>query len=149
MGTGLFLSVLSIAAAAVVETVRLQLAQGAVSMSIFWQGPQYMLMGIAEVFFFVGRLEFFYEQSPDAMRSLCSALALLNTAMGNYLSSLILTLVAYFTTADGKGGWIQDDLDKGHLDYFFWLLVLLGLSTFLCMSSSLLSTRRRRKKAAV
>ncbi|KAG2277686.1 hypothetical protein Bca52824_060241 [Brassica carinata] len=125
------------------------LAQDAVSMSIFWQGPQYMLMGIAEVFFFVGRLEFFYEQSPDAMRSLCSALALLNTAMGNYLSSLILTLVAYFTTADGKGGWIPDDLDKGHLDYFFWLLVLLGLSTFLCMSSSLLSTRRRRKKAAV
>ena len=127
MGTGLFLSVLSIAAAAVVETVRLQLAQDAVSMSIFWQGPQYMLMGIAEVFFFVGRLEFFYEQSPDAMRSLCSALALLNTAMGSYLSSLILTLVAYFTTADGKGGWIPDDLDKGHLDYFFWLLVLLGL----------------------
>ncbi|CAF1719511.1 unnamed protein product [Brassica oleracea var. botrytis] len=125
------------------------LAQDAVSMSIFWQGPQYMLMGIAEVFFFVGRLEFFYEQSPDAMRSLCSALALLNTAMGSYLSSLILTLVAYFTTADGKGGWIPDDLDKGHLDYFFWLLVLLGLSTFLCMSSSLLSTRRRRKKAAV
>ncbi|WZZ13008.1 hypothetical protein YC2023_106097 [Brassica napus] len=77
MGIGLFLSVLSIAAAAVVETVRLQLARDAVSMSIFWQGPQYMLMGIAEVFFFIGRLEFFYEQSPDAMRSLCSALALL------------------------------------------------------------------------
>ncbi|CAH8389867.1 unnamed protein product [Eruca vesicaria subsp. sativa] len=127
MGIGLFLSVLSIAAAAIVETVRLQLARDAVSMSIFWQIPQYMLMGIAEVFFFIGRLEFFYEQSPDAMRSLCSALALLNTAIGSYLSSLILTLVAYFTTVDGEEGWIPDNLDKGHLDYFFWLLVVLGL----------------------
>ncbi|KAF3563689.1 hypothetical protein DY000_02012185, partial [Brassica cretica] len=113
-----------------------------------WElGPQYMLMGIAEVFFFVGRLEFFYEQSPDAMRSLCSALALLNTAMGNYLSSLILTLVAYFTTADGKGGWIPDDLDKGHLDYFFWLLVLLGLVNV--PVHVLFSVKHTQKKAAV
>ncbi|ESQ29204.1 hypothetical protein EUTSA_v10023384mg [Eutrema salsugineum] len=127
MGIGLFLSVLSIAAAATVETVRLQLARDTVSMSIFWQIPQYILMGIAEVFFFIGRLEFFYEQSPDAMRSLCSALALLNTAIGSYLSSLIITLVAYFSTINGGDGWIPDNLNEGHLDYFFWLLVSLGL----------------------
>ncbi|XP_010497442.1 PREDICTED: protein NRT1/ PTR FAMILY 8.5-like [Camelina sativa] len=127
MGVGLFLCVLSIAAAAIVETVRLQLAQESLSMSIFWQVPQYILMGIAEVFFFIGRVEFFYEQSPDAMRSLCSALALLNTAVGSYLSSVIVTIVAYFTTIGGNDGWIPDDLDKGHLDYFFWLLVFLGL----------------------
>ncbi|KAL9310359.1 Protein NRT1/ PTR FAMILY 8.5 [Arabidopsis thaliana] len=127
MGIGLFLSVLSIAAAAIVETVRLQLAEDFVAMSIFWQIPQYILMGIAEVFFFIGRVEFFYDESPDAMRSVCSALALLNTAVGSYLSSLILTLVAYFTALGGKDGWVPDDLNKGHLDYFFWLLVSLGL----------------------
>ncbi|EOA34110.1 hypothetical protein CARUB_v10021609mg, partial [Capsella rubella] len=127
MGVGLFLSVLSIAAAAIVETVRLYHAHDAVAISIFWQVPQYILMGIAEVFFFIGRVEFFYDQSPDAMRSVCSALALLNTAVGSYLSSVILTIVAYFTTIGGKDGWIPDDLDKGHLDYFFWLLVILGL----------------------
>ncbi|KAG7587937.1 Proton-dependent oligopeptide transporter family [Arabidopsis suecica] len=127
MGIGLFICVLSIAAAAIVETVRLQLIQDTISMSIFWQIPQYILMGIAEVFFFIGRVEFFYDQSPDAMRSVCSALALLNTAVGSYLSSLILTLVAYLTTIGGKDGWIPDDLNEGHLDYFFWLLVSLGL----------------------
>lgn len=147
MGIGLFLSVLSIAAAAVVETVRLQLARDAVSMSIFWQGPQYMLMGIAVVFFFIGRLELFSEQSPDAMRSLCSALALLNTAMGSYLSSLILTLVTYFTTADGKRGWIPDNLDKGHLDYFFWLLVVFGLVNI--PVHVFFSVKHTQKKAAV
>ncbi|VVA98750.1 unnamed protein product [Arabis nemorensis] len=127
MGIGLFLSVLSIATAAIVETVRLQLARDTVVMNIFWQIPQYMLMGLAEVFFFIGQLEFFYEQSPDGMRSLCSALALLTSAIGSYLSSMILTLVAYFTTIGGKDGWIPDNLNKGHLDYFFCLLVSLGL----------------------
>ncbi|KAF2305741.1 hypothetical protein GH714_007959 [Hevea brasiliensis] len=88
MGIGLFISVLSMCAAALVEIKRLQLAKehglvdedAAMALSIFWQIPQYMLVGAAEVFTFVG-LEFFYEQSPDAMRSLCSALSLLTTSL--------------------------------------------------------------------
>ncbi|CAH8384229.1 unnamed protein product [Eruca vesicaria subsp. sativa] len=126
MGVGLVVSVLSMAAAAMVETERLR-GGGVGVMSILWQIPQYFLMGTAEVFFYIGQLEFYYEQSPDAMRSLCSALALLSTAFGSYLSSLILTLVAYFTTMDGQDGWIpSEDVDKGHLDYYFWLLVGFG-----------------------
>ncbi|KAF8096303.1 hypothetical protein N665_0313s0067 [Sinapis alba] len=124
MGVGLLVSVLSMAAAAIVETERLR---GLGAMNIFWQIPQYFLMGTAEVFFYIGQLEFYYEQSPDAMRSLCSALPLLSTAFGSYLSSLILTVVAYLTTMDGEDGWIPaEDIDKGHLDYFFWLLVCFG-----------------------
>uniref|UniRef100_A0A0D3E7I4 Major facilitator superfamily (MFS) profile domain-containing protein n=1 Tax=Brassica oleracea var. oleracea TaxID=109376 RepID=A0A0D3E7I4_BRAOL len=124
MGVGLLVSVLSMAASAIVETKRLR---GLGAMNIFWQVPQYFLMGTAEVFFYIGQVEFYYEQSPDAMRSLCSALPLLSTAFGSYLSSLILSLVAYFTTMDGQDGWIpSEDIDKGHLDYFFWLLVCFG-----------------------
>ncbi|GJT54179.1 peptide transporter PTR2-like protein [Tanacetum coccineum] len=69
-------------------------------------------IGAAEVFFFIGQLEFFYDQSPDVMRSLCSALSLLTTALGNYLSSLILSMVTYFTTRGGKPGWIPDNLNE-------------------------------------
>ncbi|GMH24480.1 hypothetical protein Nepgr_026323 [Nepenthes gracilis] len=134
MGIGLFISILSMAAAALVEMKRLQLAKElglvdedvAVPLSIFWQIPQYCLVGAAEVFTFIGQLEFFYDQSPDAMRSLCSALSLLTTSLGSYLSSLILTIVNAVTTADGGGGWIPDNLNEGHLDYFFWLLAGLG-----------------------
>ncbi|CAA7032532.1 unnamed protein product [Microthlaspi erraticum] len=128
MGIGLFVSVLGIASAAVVEIVRLGNAGSgnAVSLTVFWQVPQYFILGAAEVFYFVGQLEFFYDQSPDSMRSLCSALGQLNFAVGSYLSSVIVTVVTYFTTVDGGGGWIADDLDEGHLDYFFWLLA--GLS---------------------
>ncbi|EOA25565.1 hypothetical protein CARUB_v10018909mg [Capsella rubella] len=132
MGIGLFVSVLSLTSAAIVETVRLQLARDldlvgsgdTVPLTIFWQIPQYFLMGTAGVFFFVGRIEFFYEQSPDSMRSLCSAWVLLTSTLGNYSSSMIITLVAYLS---GKDSWIpSDNINKGHLDYFFWLLVCLG-----------------------
>lgn len=134
MGIGLLISVLCMSAAALVEIKRLQLARDlnlvdeavAVPLSILWQIPQYFLLGAAEVFTFIGQLEFFYDQSPDAMRSLCSALSLLTTSLGNYLSSFILTVVTSLTTRGGNAGWIPDNLNKGHLDYFFWLLA--GLS---------------------
>ncbi|XP_074294289.1 protein NRT1/ PTR FAMILY 8.3-like isoform X2 [Silene latifolia] len=136
MGIGLMISILAMVSAALVEIKRLQVARElnlidhkvAVPLSIFWQIPQFFLVGAAEVFTFIGQLEFFYDQSPDAMRSLCSALSLLTTAFGNYLSSLILTIVTSVTTAGGKPGWIPDNLNKGQLYNFFWLLA--GLSLF-------------------
>ncbi|WMV57750.1 hypothetical protein MTR67_051135 [Solanum verrucosum] len=138
IGIGLFLSVLGMSAAAIVEFKRLQLARDfglvdeavAVPLSIFWQIPQYFILGAAEIFTFIGHLEFFYDQSPDAMRSLCSALSLLTTAMGNYLSSFILTVVTSITTQGAKPGWIPNNLNSGHLDYFFWLLAALSFCNF-------------------
>ncbi|XP_051148515.1 protein NRT1/ PTR FAMILY 8.3-like [Andrographis paniculata] len=139
MGVGLFLSVLCMSAAAVVEIQRLALVRDlgmsnklvAAPMSIFWQAPQYFLLGAAEVFTFIGQLEFFYDQSPDAMRSLCSALALLTTSLGNYLSSFVLTVVMSITTRGGQTGWIPDNLNEGRLDCFFWLLAALSLGNMI------------------
>ncbi|KAK6931667.1 Proton-dependent oligopeptide transporter family [Dillenia turbinata] len=154
MGIGLFLSVLCMSAAAFVEIERLKLANEfglvdedvAVPISIFWQIPQYMLLGAAEVFTFIGQLEFFYEESPDAMRSLCSALSLLTTALGNYLSSFILTVVTYLTTQHGSVGWIPDNLNEGHLDYFFWLLA--GLSFLNMLVYTACARKYKQKKAS-
>ncbi|GKV01366.1 hypothetical protein SLEP1_g13922 [Rubroshorea leprosula] len=137
-----------------IEIKRLQLARElglvdkdvAVPMSIFWQIPQYFLLGAAEVFTYIGQLEFFYDQSPDAMRSLCSALSLLTYCLGNYLSSLILTLVTYFTTLGGKTGWIPDNLNEGHLDYFFWLLA--GLSFLNLLVYVFCAKKYKQKKAS-
>ncbi|KAH1040484.1 hypothetical protein J1N35_042227 [Gossypium stocksii] len=154
MGIGLFISVLCMSAAALVEIKRLQLAkeldlvdkQVAVPINILWQIPQYFLLGAAEVCTFIGQLEFFYDQSPDAMRSLCSALSLLTTSLGNYLSSFILTLVIYFTTKGGEIGWIPDNLNEGHLDYFFWLLA--GLSFLNMLIYTLCAAKYKQKKAS-
>ena len=153
MAIGLFISVLCMSAAAVVEVMRLQLARKldlvnkpvAVPLTVFWQTPQYFLLGASEVFMFIGQLEFFYDQSPDSMRTLCSALPFLNFSLGNYLSSFILTIITYFTTQGGKPGWIPDNLNEGHLDYFFWLLA--GLS-FLNMLVFIVAAKRYKQKKA-
>ncbi|RZS24768.1 hypothetical protein BHM03_00057875, partial [Ensete ventricosum] len=154
MGIGLFISILAMAAAAVVEIRRLDIAKAeglvsekvAVPLSIFWQTPQYFLVGAAEVFTFIGSLEFFYDQSPDAMRSLCSALSLLTTALGNYLSSFIMTVVASVTTRGGRTGWIPDNLNEGHLDYYFWLLT--GLSFLNLLIYVACANRYKSKRAS-
>ncbi|KAG6493792.1 hypothetical protein ZIOFF_048795 [Zingiber officinale] len=145
MGIGLFISILAMAAAAVVEIWRLDIAKSeTVLLSILWQMPQYVLVGAAEVFTFIGSLEFFYDQSPDAMRSLCSALWLLTIALGNYLSSFIVTVVASITTRGGQIGWIPDNLNEGHLDYYFWLLA--GLSFLNLLVYVACATRYKSKK---
>ncbi|RCV45739.1 hypothetical protein SEVIR_9G480900v4 [Setaria viridis] len=137
LGAGLLLSVLVMVTAAVVETRRLASAhgEGRSSMSILWQVPQYFLVGASVVFACVGQTEFFYNEAPPSMRSLCSALALLTVALGSYVSSLVVTMVEWLTTRGGGPGWIPDDLNDGHLDRFFWLLAVmsaLNLAVFVC-----------------
>lgn len=133
MGIGLFISIFSMLCAGILELIRLRIVRRnnyyeltQMPMSIFWQVPQYFIIGCAEVFFFIGQLELFYEQAPDATRSLCSALQLTTVALGNYLSTLLVTIVMKISTRNGKPGWIPDNLNYGHLHYFFWLLA--GLS---------------------
>ncbi|KAE8717400.1 hypothetical protein F3Y22_tig00110050pilonHSYRG00203 [Hibiscus syriacus] len=87
-------------------------------------------VGCAEVFILVGQLEFFYDQAPDAMRSLCSALSLTTDSLGNYLSTVLVITVTKKTTQGGKLEWISDNLNRGHLHYFY-LLALLNLLNFL------------------
>jgi peptide/histidine transporter 3/4 len=134
MGVGLFISIFAMVVAAILELIRLRFVRRhnyyeleEIPMTIFWQVPQYFLIGCAEVFTFIGQLEFFYEQAPDAMRSLCSALSLLTVALGQYLSSLLVTIVTNITTKNGSVGWIPDNLNYGHIDYFFWLLAVLSV----------------------
>ncbi|CAN1150700.1 Protein NRT1/ PTR FAMILY 8.2 [Linum perenne] len=134
MGIGLVISIFAMVYPAILELIRLKMVRehnyyelDSVPISIFWQVPQYFLIGCAEVFTFIGQLEFFYEQAPDAMRSLCSALSLTTVALGNYLSSLLVSIVTGVTTRGGKPGWIPDNLNYGHVDYFFWLLAVLSV----------------------
>jgi peptide/histidine transporter 3/4 len=124
IGAGLAMPVLAMAAAAIVETVRLRAAPGKISE--LWQAPQYALVGVGEVLTTIGQLDFFYSQAPGAMKTVCTALGFLAIAAGYYLSSLILTVVQWATTASGLPGWIPDELNEGHLDRFFWMMAGLG-----------------------
>ncbi|GJU94047.1 NRT1/ PTR family 8.2-like protein [Tanacetum coccineum] len=134
MGIGLVISIFAMLAAGTLEVVRLGIVKRNnyydsknMPMSIFWQVPQYFLIGCAEVFTFIGQLEFFYDQAPDSMRSLGTALSLTTVSLGNYLSSLLVTIVMEISTKGGKPGWIPDNLNRGQLQNFFWLLSVLSL----------------------
>jgi len=139
MGIGLAVSVLSMLAAGALEVARLRVAASHgmlddstnyLPISIFWQVPQYFIIGAAEVFTFIGQIEFFYDQAPDAMRSMGTALSLTSSALGSYLSALLVSVVTAVTTRNGGLGWIPDNLNRGHLDYFFWLLSVLSVVNF-------------------
>ncbi|XP_004506790.1 protein NRT1/ PTR FAMILY 8.1 [Cicer arietinum] len=138
MGIGLVISIISMIVAGILEVVRLDIVRKnnyydleTIPLSIFWQVPQYFLIGAAEVFANIGQMEFFYSQAPDAMRSLCSALSLTTNALGNYVSTLLVMIVTKVTTRNGSLGWIPDNMNRGHLDYFYWLLTILSVLNFI------------------
>ncbi len=100
--------------------------QESLPMSIFWLLPQYVLTGVCEVFISVGQMEFFLDQAPDSMRSLGSALYLSTVATGSFISSLLVSIVTKITYNE-NGGWIGNDLNQSHMDYFYWLLAALSI----------------------
>ncbi|KAM7519252.1 hypothetical protein LguiB_018214 [Lonicera macranthoides] len=147
IGTGMVLSILSMAIAALTETKRLEtaLASGLVNdpevtlpMSVWWLVPQYVLFGVSDVFTMVGLQEFFYDQVPIELKSLGLALYLSIFGVGSFLSSFLISIIDNTTGASGQDGWFSDNLNKGHLDYFYWLLA--GISA-VALVAYLLFTR--------
>ena len=76
---------------------------------------------------YVGQLEFFNSQTPDGLKSFGSALCMTSISLGNYVSSLLVTIVMRISATDDMPGWIPGNLNRGHLDRFFFLLA--GLTT--------------------
>ncbi|XP_034708460.1 protein NRT1/ PTR FAMILY 7.3-like [Vitis riparia] len=137
MGIGLIIAIIAMVAAGIVEWFRLKYAkkdcrqcESESSLSIFWQIPQYVLIGASEVFMYVGQLEFFNDQAPDGLKSFGSALCMTSISLGNYVSSLLVTIVMKFSTRDQMPGWIPSNLNKGHLDRFYFLLAALTMADF-------------------
>ena len=91
-----------------------------VPISVFWLVPQYAIHGLAEAFTSVGNMEFLYDQAPESMRSTAAALFWLAMSIGNYMGTFLVTVVHHCT---GKGGdWLQDNINRGKLDYYYWLV---------------------------
>ncbi|KAL0351306.1 UNVERIFIED_CONTAM: protein NRT1/ PTR FAMILY 5.10 [Sesamum calycinum] len=139
IGTGIFLSLLAMVIAALIETKRLAVAveygvvdtpKAMVPMSVWWLAPQYLVFGVADVFTFIGFQEFFYDQVPTEFRSLGLALYLSIFGMGNFLSSFLITIISRATSGHGHDGWFSDNLNRAHLDYFYWLLAGLSAVAF-------------------
>lgn len=133
IGVGMLLSILAMAVAALVEGRRIRTAAAAAGerLSIFWLLPQYVLLGISDVFTVVGMQEFFYTSVPSGMRTIGIGLYLSVFGVGSFLSSALIWAIEEVTSAGGRtAGWFSDDIKDAHLDRFYWFLSLLSAASF-------------------
>ncbi|CAJ2655589.1 protein NRT1/ PTR FAMILY 7.3-like isoform X1 [Trifolium pratense] len=125
IGIGLSFTILALIVAGLVERKRLEFAstdgKETSSLSIFWQIPQYVLVGVAEAFVYVAQMNFFTSQAPDGLKSLGMGLSMSSSALGSYVADSILTVVMKITSTHGRPGWVSPNLNEGHLDRFFFL----------------------------
>lgn len=144
VGVGLILSSLSMAVAGIVEVKRKRVArdngmldfipllQPPIPISVFWLSFQYFIFGIADMFTYVGLLEFFYSQVPKDLKSISSCFLWTSMSLGYFLSTIMVKIVNGATKDWTKsGGWLAgNNINRNHLNLFYWLLASLSLINF-------------------
>ncbi|KAL5726181.1 hypothetical protein ACHQM5_009247 [Ranunculus cassubicifolius] len=99
-----------------------------IPISVFWLVPQYALYGVADGFLSVGHLEYFFDQSPESMRTTATAFYWGAVAAGSYISSTLVTLVHRYSAGPNGENWLQDfNINKGKLENFYWLITILQI----------------------
>ncbi|RZC54079.1 hypothetical protein C5167_012935 [Papaver somniferum] len=100
---------------------------------------------IHDVFATVGLQEFFYDQVPDSLRSIGISLYLSVLGVGSFLSGSLISIIEHITGGSSSHySWFSNNLNRAHLDYFYWLLAglsLVELVAFLYLSTSYLYKR--------
>lgn len=141
IGTGLVLSIVAMAVAAVVEVKRKNVAADAgmldstgkpLPITFFWIAFQYLFLGSADLFTLAGLLEFFFSEAPARMRSLATSLSWASLALGYYMSSVLVTVVNGATGRGGHQAWLQGaSLNHYHLERFYWMMCVLSTLNYL------------------
>ncbi|CAI9783782.1 unnamed protein product [Fraxinus pennsylvanica] len=143
VGVGLVLSSLSMAVAAIMEVKRKNVARDhnmldaipilqPLPISVFWLSIQYFIFGIADMFTYVGLLEFFYSQAPNNLKSISSCFLWSSMSVGYFLSTIVVNIVNHATkNITRSGGWLAgNNFNRNHLNLFYWLLSLMSLLNF-------------------
>ncbi|XP_073152389.1 protein NRT1/ PTR FAMILY 1.2-like [Henckelia pumila] len=140
IGMGLVISCMATAAAAMVERTRraraieeglLETPKAQVDMTAMWLIPQHCLTGLAEALNAIGQIELYYSQFPNSMGSIAVSLFSFALAIGNLVGSLIVTIVDAASKRGGNESWVSSNLNKGHYDYYYWILTILSAANFL------------------
>ncbi|KAL4378303.1 hypothetical protein GQ457_02G004070 [Hibiscus cannabinus] len=139
MGIGFMLQIIIMITACIVERKRLSIARehqklginDTVPLSIFILLPQFALAGVYDAFAEVAKLEFFYDQAPVGMKSLGTSYFSSSIGIGHFLGTFVLTTVSNMTKRHGHRGWILNNLNISHLDYYFAFLGVLSFLNFI------------------
>ncbi|CAN1161958.1 Protein NRT1/ PTR FAMILY 1.2, partial [Linum perenne] len=139
LGLGILLSSVSMAALGLVENIRRRKAieQGVsdnpnalVNMSAMWFLMYYVPFGVAEAFNYIGQNEFYYRELPKSMSSISTTLYQMGLSVSNLVASLILAIVDSVTKRGGNESWVAKNINKGHYDYYYWVLGCLCVGNF-------------------
>ncbi|KAK6929735.1 Proton-dependent oligopeptide transporter family [Dillenia turbinata] len=138
MGIGMVIHIIIMLISSFMERYRLSVAKdhglvqsgGQVPLTIFILLPQFVLMGMADAFLEVAKIEFFYDQAPENMKSLGTSYSMTSLGVGNFLSSFLLSTVSHITKNRGDE-WIKNNLNASHLDYYYAFFAALNFLNFI------------------
>ncbi|XVE51518.1 hypothetical protein DITRI_Ditri02bG0048500 [Diplodiscus trichospermus] len=144
IGVGLVLSAISMAMAAIMEVKRKDVARDhnmldaipvvqPLPISVFWLSFQYFIFGIADMFTYVGLLEFFYSQAPKGIKTVSTCFLWSSMALGYFFSTILVKIVNRATkNITSSGGWLRgNNINRNHLNLFYLLLSLMSLANFI------------------
>ncbi|KAF3329118.1 protein NRT1/ PTR FAMILY 5.8-like protein [Carex littledalei] len=134
IGIGMFLSIVAMFIATLVESKRLyECRERGIDLTIFWLLPQYVLLGVSDVFTVVGMNEFFYSEVPSTMRTIGIALYSSVFGFGSFLGAFLIDILQVVTAKgdSNKGGWFSDDPREARLDKYYLFLAILSCISFI------------------
>ncbi|XP_010562656.1 PREDICTED: solute carrier family 15 member 3 [Haliaeetus leucocephalus] len=153
MALGMFFGLASILTASILEREQLQYVRHnqtvlqlvgkdrylAATLPIWWQVPQYLLIGVGELFASIPGLEFAYAEAPKSMKGAIMGLFFFISGVGSLLGSGLLTLLSLPTH-----GWTHCPEDSGsinscRMDNYFFLLA--GIQSVACLLFTWISRR--------
>ncbi|XP_032139156.1 solute carrier family 15 member 3 [Sapajus apella] len=135
MALGMFFGFASVIVAGVLEMERLhyihhnetvsqqigEVLYNAAPLSVWWQIPQYLLIGVSEIFASIPGLEFAYSEAPRSMQGAIMGIFFCLSGVGSLLGSSLVALLSL------PGGWLHCPKDFGNInncrmDLYFFLL---------------------------
>ncbi|XP_046859133.1 solute carrier family 15 member 4-like isoform X2 [Xenia sp. Carnegie-2017] len=119
--------------------------------SIFYQVPQYFLIGLSEVFSSISGLELAFTEAPKSLQGVVMGVYLFSTGLGTMFGAVLVLIINAITgSSNGKNKWFpsETDINKGKLENYFFLLAVLMFLNFVLYVFLAINYKKKKESAA-